>query len=353
MNTNKLQVGTVTIGGGADISIQSMTCTDTRDVAATLAQIRALATAGAHIVRLAVPDEQAAHALADIRRGSPVPLVADIHFDHRLALLAVEAGMDKIRINPGNLQKPEHVKAVADACRARGIPIRIGVNAGSLSADILTRFGGPTPEAMVASGLEQAAQLRMFDFHDIALSIKCSNVVSTIQATRLASQQCAYPLHLGVTEAGTSYTGIIKSAIGIGSLLCDGIGDTIRVSLTADPCEEVTAAKAILRACGRLREGIDIISCPTCGRCNVDVVTVATALQERVAHVKTPLTVAVMGCAVNGPGEARHADLGVAGGNGEFLLFEHGAIIGKVSTTTVLDTLCERIAALETVHEAL
>lgn len=345
--TNSIKVGSVIIGGGAGISIQSMINTDTRDVAATLAQIRALADAGCDIVRLAVPDERAALALAEIRKSTDVPLVADIHFDHRFALLAVEAGMDKIRINPGNLKKPEHVKAVADACRERGIPIRIGVNSGSLSKEILARFGGVTPEALVTSGLEQADMLRDFGFNDVALSIKASNVLDTIAANRLARQRCDYPLHLGVTEAGTTYSGIIKSSVGIGALLADGIGDTIRVSLTANPLEEVRAAKALLKALGLRREGVNIISCPTCGRCRVDVIGLAEELERRLEGATKTLTVAVMGCAVNGPGEARNADLGVAGGAGDFLLFENGEIVGKCNDP--LNELIKRIKAYEAV----
>jgi (E)-4-hydroxy-3-methylbut-2-enyl-diphosphate synthase len=336
-----IKVGNVTVGGGADISVQSMTNTDTRDISATLAQIRELEEAGCDIVRLAVPDEKAALALCEIRNGTAMPLVADIHFDYRLALMAVQAGMDKIRINPGNLKKTEHIKAVADACRERGIPIRIGANGGSLDRETAKRFGGITPEALVESALGQADMLREFEFEDIALSLKASSVRDTIAANRLVRERCDYPLHIGVTEAGTAYNGIIKSAVGIGALLADGIGDTIRVSLTADPVEEVRASKAILKALDLRREGIDIISCPTCGRCRVDVIGLAGELEKRLAGVKKPLTVAVMGCAVNGPGEARHADLGAAGGDGEFLLFEKGEIVGKCKDP--LEELLKRI----------
>lgn len=341
---NQIKVGAIAIGGGAPVSVQSMTNTDTRDVKATLAQINALYEAGCDIVRLAVPDEVAAAALKEIRLGSPVPLVADIHFDYRLALMSAEAGMDKIRINPGNLRNAEHVRAVANACGERGIPIRIGVNGGSLNRDALERFDGALPETMVASGLEQAEMLREFGFEAIALSFKASSVRATVAANRLARERCDYPLHLGVTEAGVTYDGIIKSSAGIGALLLDGIGDTIRVSLTADPVEEVRAAKSLLRACGLRREGVEIISCPTCGRCRVNVIELAQRLEELTRGIKKPLTVAVMGCAVNGPGEARHADIGVAGGNGEFLLFEKGEIVGKCENPE--ETLMELIAKL-------
>jgi len=340
-NTRVIQVGAVKIGGGADIPVQSMTNTDTRDVMAALKQVRELEHAGCDIVRIAVPDEQAALALREIRSGTSMPLVADIHFDYKLALMSIDAGMDKIRINPGNLKKPEHIKTVADACRERGIPIRIGVNGGSLNKEIIKRFGGITPEALVASALEQADILRELGFEDIALSLKASNVRDTIAANRLARERCDYPLHIGVTEAGTTYNGIIKSSVGIGALLADGIGDTIRVSLTADPVEEVRAAKAILKALGLRCEGVNIISCPTCGRCGVDVIGIAGELERRLEGVKKSLNVAVMGCEVNGPGEARHADLGVAGGDGEFLLFEKGEVVGKCKDP--LEELLKRI----------
>ena len=340
--TRSIKVGNITIGGGAAVSIQSMTNTDTADVSAALSQLNALSTAGCDIARLAVPDESAAGALSEICRLSPLPIVADIHFNHRLALMAVEAGVDKIRINPGNMKKRGHIKAVADACRERGIPIRIGVNGGSVGSVSIN--GGDLPGVMVASGLEQADMLREFGFEDIALSFKASSVRDTVAANRLARARCDYPLHLGVTEAGLEYDGIIKSAAGIGALLLDGIGDTIRVSLTADPVAEVRAAKSLLRACGLRREGIEIIACPTCGRCRVDVIGLARQLEERVKDIKKPLTAAVMGCAVNGPGEARHADIGAAGGDGEYLLFEKGEIVGKCENP--LEILVERIMEL-------
>ncbi|MCL2084913.1 MAG: flavodoxin-dependent (E)-4-hydroxy-3-methylbut-2-enyl-diphosphate synthase [Oscillospiraceae bacterium] len=331
------------IGGGARVSVQSMPNPDTRDAPATLAQIRALAAAGCDIVRLAVPDGEAARALAAICAESPVPLVADIHFDHRLALAACEAGIGKIRINPGNMRKPEHVKAVAAACRERGIPIRIGVNGGSLSKELLARFGGPAPEALAASALEQAAVLEDFGFTDIVLSLKASNARDTVAANRIVHERCDYPLHLGVTEAGTYDTALVKSAAGIGSLLIDGIGDTIRVSVTGDPVREVSAGLAILRACGLRSDGVEIISCPTCGRCRADVIGMAELLERRAAHITAPLTVAVMGCEVNGPGEASRADIGFAGTEGGWLLFEKGKIVGTLTSSNVLDKLMERI----------
>ncbi|MCL1820142.1 MAG: flavodoxin-dependent (E)-4-hydroxy-3-methylbut-2-enyl-diphosphate synthase [Oscillospiraceae bacterium] len=327
--TNTVKIGAAAVGGGTAITIQSMTKTDTRDAASTLAQIAELKNAGCDIIRLAVPDEKAALALYEIRKQTDMPLVADIHFDHKLALIAADAGVDKIRVNPGNLAKSEHIKAVADACRARGIPIRIGVNGGSLSKSILNRFGGATPEALVASGLEQAEMFENYGFSDIVLSFKASNVADTVAANRLARSRCAYPFHLGLTEAGTPYNGIIKSAAAIGALLLDDIGDTVRVSLTADPVEEVRAAKSLLRALGLRRGGVEIISCPTCGRCRADVIGLAEELERRLEGVEKSLTVAVMGCGVNGPGEARHADIGVAAGSDGFVLFEKGEIIGK------------------------
>ena len=338
-----IHVGGVSIGGNAAVSVQTMTNTDTRDVEATVEQIARLADAGAQIVRLAVPDRAAAEALSEIRKRSRVPLVADIHFDYRLALIAAESGMDKIRINPGNIGSPERVRAVADACKARGIPIRIGVNSGSVEKPLLEKYGGPTPQAMAESALNHARLLEEADFFDIALSVKAADVPSTIAAYRLLDARCDYPLHLGVTHAGTKRMGTLKAAAGIGGLLAMGIGNTLRVSLTADPAEEVAAGYDILRAAGRLHDGVELICCPTCGRCRIDIIGLAEEMERRLADIRVPLKVAVMGCAVNGPGEAREADLGVAGGDGVGLLFAHGEILrGQIP----MDQLADRLSAL-------
>ena len=344
--SRQIHVGTVAVGGGAPVSIQSMTNTPTHDVEATLSQIRALAAAGCDIVRVAVPDMAAARAIGALKAGSPVPLVADIHFDYRLALEAAEQGIDKIRINPGNIGAPERVRAVADACRERGIPIRIGVNGGSLEKDLLARYGGPTPEALVESALGHARLLEQFDFHDICISMKSSNVPTTMRAYRLMAERYDYPLHLGVTEAGTPELGILKSAAGIGGLLALGIGDTFRVTLTADPVEEIAAAKQILKAVGLRREGPELIACPTCGRTRIDLIPMARQVEELLKGVDKPITVAVMGCVVNGPGEASHADVGIAGGKGEGVLFRHGEIVGKVPEDQLVPELMKLIETL-------
>ena len=344
--SRQIHVGTVAVGGGAPVSIQSMTNTPTHDVEATLSQIRALAAAGCDIVRVAVPDMAAARAIGALKAGSPVPLVADIHFDYRLALEAAEQGIDKIRINPGNIGAPERVRAVADACRERGIPIRIGVNGGSLEKDLLARYGGPTPEALVESALGHARLLEQFDFHDICISMKSSNVPTTMRAYRLMAERYDYPLHLGVTEAGTPELGILKSAAGIGGLLALGIGDTFRVTLTADPVEEIAAAKQILKAVGPRREGPELIACPTCGRTRIDLIPMARQVEELLKGVDKPITVAVMGCVVNGPGEASHADVGIAGGKGEGVLFRHGEIVGKVPEDQLVPELMKLIETL-------
>lgn len=338
-NSKVISVGGIQIGGGAPIRVQSMCCTDTRDVKATLGQINALSDAGCEIVRLAVPDMEAATALHEIRKASPVPLVADIHFDWRLALEAVKAGIDKIRINPGNIGEAARVRTVADACKSAGIPIRIGVNGGSLDKEILQKYGSVCPEALVESALQHVELLNQCDFDDICISIKVSNVPKTIAAYRLLAEQTAYPLHLGVTETGTAQMGSIKSAVGIGSLLCDGIGDTIRVSLTADPVEEVYCAQRILHACGLSQETPELISCPTCGRCRIELIQIATEVEKRLKEIHAPLKIAVMGCAVNGPGEAREADVGMAGGNREGLLFRKGEIVKKVPMDSIVDEL--------------
>ena len=344
--SRQIHVGNVAIGGGAAVSIQSMTNTPTHDVEATAAQVRALAAAGCDIVRLAVPDMAAARAIGAIRAQSPVPLVADIHFDYRLALEAVEQGIDKIRINPGNIGSRDKVEAVARACRERGIPLRVGVNGGSLERDLLEKYGGVTPRALVESALGHVRLLEKFGFEDICISLKASNVPTTVQAYQLMAAEHDYPLHLGVTEAGTPELGILKAAAGIGGLLAMGVGDTIRVTLTADPVEEVYAAKQILRAIGARRDGPELIACPTCGRTRIDLISMARQVEERLKAVDKPITVAVMGCAVNGPGEARHADVGIAGGCGEGLLFQKGEIVAKVPEDRLVDELMALIEKL-------
>lgn len=344
--TRPVHVGDVTIGGGAQIVIQSMNNTDTRDVKATLRQIDQLAEAGCDLTRLAIPDLESADALARIRPLSALPIVADIHFDYRLALAALAAGADKIRINPGNIGGPDRVSQVAAAASERGVPIRVGVNSGSLSREIVDRFGGVNAQSMVASALESVALLEQWDFNDIVISIKASDPALTIQTYRLLSEKTQYPLHLGVTEAGTRNEGAIRSAIGIGTLLAEGIGDTMRVSLTADPVDEIGAAYSILKALGLRSHGPQLISCPTCGRTSVDLIRIAAEVEERLKTVKAPIKVAVMGCAVNGPGEARHADVGLAGGKGEFLLFSHGEIIRKVPQEQAIEALMAEIARI-------
>lgn len=341
--TKQINAGGVRIGGGAEVTVQSMCCTDTRDAQATLAQIEALRSAGCDMVRVAVPDEAAARALSEVCRRSPLPVVADIHFDYRLAMLSAEAGVSKIRINPGNIGGEEKVRSVASACRERKIPIRIGVNAGSLEKRLLGRYGEPTPEAMVESAADQAEILEKCGFSDICLSLKASGVPLTVAAYRLAAETFPYPLHLGVTEAGTSYNGTISSAVGIGALLLEGIGDTIRVSLTADPVEEVRAGIAILRAAGLRRGGVRFISCPTCGRTQVDLISLAEETERRLAGCKREITVAVMGCIVNGPGEARQADYGIAGGRGEGVIFRKGEIVAKAPEERLVDLLVHMI----------
>ena len=341
-----IRVRDVEIGGSAPISVQSMTNTDTRDVGKTLAQIRALHAAGCDLVRVSVYDVACAKAVRDLVDGSPCPLVADIHFDYQLALEAVRQGIDKVRINPGNIGAPERVKAVAEACMDRSIPIRIGVNGGSLEKRLLEQYGGPTPEALVESGLRQAQMLEQFGFHDICISLKSSSVSTTMKAYRLMSERCDYPLHLGVTEAGTPELGVIKSAAGIGGLLALGIGDTFRVTLTADPVEEIFAAKKILKAVGLRREGPELIACPTCGRTKIDLIPMARRVEDLLRQVDKPITVAVMGCVVNGPGEARHADVGIAGGQGEGVLFQKGQVVARVPEDRLVDELMKLIDTL-------
>ena len=337
--TRQIFVGGVPVGGGAPVTIQSMTNTPTDDVTATVAQIRRLETAGCQIIRVAVPDMAAAKAVGAIKAQIHIPLVVDIHFDYKLALACVEAGCDAVRINPGNIGGADRVKAVAEACKAKRIPIRIGVNGGSLEKPLLAKYGGVTPQALVESAFGHIALLEQFDFHDICVSLKSSSVPVTMAAYRLMSEQSDYPLHLGVTETGTIRMGTLKSAIGIGGLLALGIGDTMRVSLSADPVEEVLAARDILKAAGLRREGADLISCPTCGRTRIDLIALANEVEERLKAVDKPITVAVMGCVVNGPGEAAAADVGIAGGNGEGLLFRKGEIVKKVPQNQLVDEL--------------
>lgn len=342
--TKQIKIRDVLVGGGAPIAVQSMTNTDTRDAQATLAQIRALADAGCDIVRCAVPDMQAAEALREICAGSPLPVVADIHFDYRLALAAIESGVDKIRLNPGNIGGADRVQAVVKAAKERHLPIRIGVNSGSVEKHILEKFGGPTPEAMVESALYHVGLLNDCDFDDICISIKSSSVPNTMQAYLLASEKTDYPLHLGVTEAGTEYMGTIKSAAGIGGLLALGVGDTIRVSLTDDPVKEVYAAKAILKAVGRAEEGINVVSCPTCGRTRINLIDIAKEVEQRCQSIRgKKMKVAVMGCVVNGPGEAKEADLGICGGRQEGLLIRRGEVIKKVPEAELLEALRQEL----------
>ena len=337
-STAEISVGGVKIGGSSDVTVQSMCNTKTDDVEATVAQIKELQAAGCDIVRLAIPDTAAAEAIDRIKAQVSVPLVADIHFNHKLALIAAERGIDKIRINPGNIGGEENVKAVAEACRKHGIPIRIGVNAGSLEARLIEKYGHPCAEAMVESARGHIALLNKYGFDDICLSMKASSVPLTVAAYRLASTEFKYPLHLGVTETGTAWNGTIQSAVGIGTLLSEGIGNTIRVSLTAPPVEEVKTGIAILKACG-LRKGVKLVSCPTCGRTQIDLITLAHQVEERIKDLKGDLTVAVMGCVVNGPGEAREADYGIAGGKDCGLLFRKGEILGKYPHEQLCDAL--------------
>lgn len=340
--TKKISVGSVAVGGGESVSVQSMCNTKTHDADATAAQINALAAAGAQIVRVAVPDMAAAEAISAIKERTSVPLVADIHFDYRLALAAAERGIDKIRINPGNIGSAENVRKVAEACKARNIPIRIGVNSGSLGKELLEKYGHPCPEAMLESAKKHIELLNRYDFDDICISMKSSSVPLTVAAYRLASSELPYPLHVGVTETGTAWNGTVQSAVGIGTLMCEGIGDTIRVSLTADPIEEVAAGLAILKAAG-LRGGVRLVSCPTCGRTNIDLIGLAKEVEKRIAGIDRDITVAVMGCVVNGPGEAREADYGVAGGKDCGLLFKHGQVLGTYPYEKLCDALLDLI----------
>ena len=340
----QVRVGNEMLGNG-HIYIQSMLNVRADDIVNSVKQAVALEKAGCEIIRAAVPRIENAVLIPALKEAVSIPVVADIHFDYRIALKCAELGVDKIRINPGNIGAAENVKAVAEACKKRGIPIRIGVNSGSLEKKVLEKYGKPVPEAFVESALENVRLLNMYDFDDIVISIKSSDVKTTIDAYRLLSKQTDYPLHLGVTETGTARMGVIKSAIGIGSLLCDGIGDTIRVSLTADPLEEIKAAKDILKACG-LGGGVNIVACPTCGRTQIDLIGLANKVEKAVAGIDRSLKIAVMGCVVNGPGEAREADLGIAGGNGKAVIFRKGEILKTVSEEEALGALLEEIEKL-------
>lgn len=346
-NTNQIHVGSVPVGGTAPISVQSMTNTPTQDIRATVNQIQRLEAAGCEIVRVAVPDETAGRAIREIKKAISIPLIADIHFDYRLALISAEAGADGLRINPGNIGGDRKVKAVVDCARERGLPIRIGVNAGSLEKDLLERYGGVTPEAMVESALRHVELLRRFNFHDIKISIKASDVPRTISAYRLLSARTDLPLHVGVTEAGGLFPGIVKSALGIGMLLAEGIGDTIRVSLTRDPVEEVRVGFEILRALGLRRKGVEIISCPTCGRCSLDLFDIVERVEKALLTKTAPIKVAIMGCVVNGPGEAREADIGVTGCDGMGILFKKGDVVRKFPQEQLVEVLIEEVEKLE------
>jgi len=344
--SREVRLGTLSIGGDAPISVQSMTNTDTEDVAATVAQAQELEAAGCEVIRVAVPNMAAASVLGEIKAGISAPLVADIHFNHRLALRALDEGVDGLRINPGNIGHDENVRAVVEAAMRKGAPIRIGVNAGSLENDLLEKYGHATPEAMVESAMRHVKILEEMDFHDIVISLKASDVLRTVAAYRLIADRVDYPLHLGITEAGTAFAGSIKSAIGLGILLADGIGDTIRVSLTADPVKEVDVGYEILKSLGLRVHGATVISCPTCGRCKVNLIKIAQEVEAQVSDIKEPLTIAVMGCIVNGPGEAREADIGIAGGKGKGILFRKGVQIRSIPEDRLVEELVEEVKQL-------
>lgn len=341
--TRSVQVGNLTIGGNNHVVIQSMCNTKTKDVEATIKQINALQQEGCELVRVAVLNKEDAYAIKEIKKGIHIPLVADIHFDYKLALIAIESGIDKVRINPGNIGSIEKVKAVVDACKEKHIPIRIGVNGGSLEKDILEKYGEPTPEGMVESAMKHVKILEDLDFHDIVISLKSSNTMLTIKAYELASKTFPYPLHVGVTEAGTALGGTIKSSLGIGTLLYEGIGNTIRVSLSDDPVEEIKVAKILLKELGLLKGVPTLVSCPTCGRIQYDLIPIAKEMEDFLKDIHLDITVAIMGCAVNGPGEARHADIGIAGGVGEGLLIKHGEIVKRVKQEDMVQTLKDEI----------
>ncbi len=344
--TKSVKVGPLTIGGNDQVIIQSMTMTKTADVAATVAQIHRLEEAGCDLVRVTVNNSEAAEAIRDIKAQIHIPLVADIHFDHRLALKAIENGIDKIRINPGNIGKRERVEAVVRACQERGVPIRIGVNAGSLERHILERYGYPTAQGMLESALHHIAILEELDFHDIIVSMKASDAPLAIEAYRLAAEAFAYPLHLGITESGTLFGGTIKSAAGLGTLLSMGIGNTIRVSLSADPVEEIRVARELLKTFGIIQNAVTLVSCPTCGRIDIDLISIAGEIEEYVQNIRAPIRVSVLGCAVNGPGEAREADIGIAGARGEGLLFRYGEVVRKVPEREMVSELKKEIDIL-------
>ena len=344
--TKQICVGGLLIGSDAPVSVQSMLNVETHDIPGNVAQAKALEAAGCQIIRTAVPDLDAVATIFALKEAVSVPVVADIHFNHKIALACADAGVDKIRINPGNIGADENVKAVADKCRLKGIPIRIGVNSGSVEKEILAKYGAPTPEAMCESAMYHVRLLEKFDFDDIVISIKSSNVQSMIEAYRLVAAQCSYPLHLGVTESGTEHMGLIKSAVGIGTLLMEGIGDTIRVSLTADPVKEIAAGFDILAAAGLKKDRPTLVCCPTCGRTKIDLISLAHRVEERLKDIHKPITVAVMGCVVNGPGEAKEADVGIAGGDGCGLVFKKGEIIKKVAQEELLGALMDEIALL-------
>lgn len=341
--TRSVQVGNLTIGGNNHVVIQSMCNTKTKNVEATIKQINALEQAGCELVRVAVFDKEDAYAIKEIKKGIHIPLVADIHFDYKLALIAIESGIDKVRINPGNIGSTEKVKAVVDACKEKHIPIRIGVNGGSLEKEILEKYGEPTPEGMVESAMKHVKILEDLDFHDIVISLKSSNTMLTIKAYELASKTFPYSLHVGVTEAGTALGGTIKSSLGIGTLLYEGIGNTIRVSLSDDPVEEIKVAKILLKELGLLKGVPTLVSCPTCGRIQYDLIPIAKEMEDFLKDIHLDITVAIMGCAVNGPGEARHADIGIAGGVGEGLLIKHGEIVKRVKQEDMVQTLKDEI----------
>ncbi|MCG8472716.1 MAG: flavodoxin-dependent (E)-4-hydroxy-3-methylbut-2-enyl-diphosphate synthase [Desulfobacterales bacterium] len=345
--TRSLCVGTVKVGGDAPVSVQSMCNTKTEDVAATVAQIHRLEEVGCEIVRVAVPTQQAAEAISSIKKEIHIPLVADIHFDHRLAIAAAENGADALRINPGNIGSREKVEKVVACAKERQLPIRIGVNAGSLSQEILDRFNGVSPEAMVASAMENIKILEALDFFDIKISLKASDVYRTVAAYRLLSQRVDYPLHVGVTEAGSLFPGVVKSSIGIGMLLSEGIGDTIRVSLTRDPVEEIRVGQEILKSLELRRFGPEIVSCPTCGRCNIDLFSIVETVENTLIGCTTPVKIAIMGCVVNGPGEAREADIGIAGGHGIGILFKKGEVVKKFPEGQLVEVLLEAIKEFE------
>ncbi|MEG2787844.1 MAG: flavodoxin-dependent (E)-4-hydroxy-3-methylbut-2-enyl-diphosphate synthase [Romboutsia sp.] len=339
----EVSVGNVKIGGNSPISIQSMTNTDTRDADATINQIKRLEEVGCDIVRIAVPDMEAAKNIGKIKSSVSIPVIADIHFDYRLALEAIDQGIDGVRINPGNIGNIDKVKMVVEKCREKNLKIRIGVNGGSLEKELLQKYGSSTPQALVESALGHVKILEDLDFTNIVISLKSSDIHKTLEAYELISKKVDYPLHIGITESGSVKKGTIKSSIGVGALLLRGIGDTIRISLTGDPCEEVIVGKEILRSLGLLNDKIKVISCPTCGRCNIDLISVVNEVEEKINHIEKDITVAIMGCAVNGPGEAREADIGIAGGKGEGLLFKKGEIVRKIKGTDLVNELLDEI----------